>query len=74
MIPTVFANAASVRPALDRPGQVRTLLARSERTPNVGDASRARKRLGWKPQLSFEALVERMVRADLEALQAGARG
>jgi GDPmannose 4,6-dehydratase len=51
-----------------------SLVRARERTPNVGDASRARERLGWEPQLSFEALVERMVRADLEALQASARG
>ena len=40
-----------------------------ERTPNVGDPSRARRELGWEPQLSFEDLIERMVRADLQALQ-----
>lgn len=42
----------------------------SEPTPRVGDASRARERLGWRPTLSFEQLVERMVAADLRALQA----
>jgi GDPmannose 4,6-dehydratase len=42
-----------------------------ERTPNVGDPSRARERLAWEPQLSFEALVERMVRADLRLLERG---
>jgi GDPmannose 4,6-dehydratase len=41
-----------------------------EPTPRVGDASRARERLGWRPRLSFEALIERMVDADLRALKA----
>jgi len=40
-----------------------------ESTPSVGDPTKARKRLGWKPRLSFEQLVERMVRADLRALE-----
>jgi GDPmannose 4,6-dehydratase len=40
-----------------------------EPTPRVGDASRARRRLGWRPALSFEQLVDRMVEFDLRALQ-----
>jgi GDPmannose 4,6-dehydratase len=39
-----------------------------ERTPSVGDPSRARELLGWEPHVSFEALVARMVDADLRAL------
>ena len=31
----------------------------------VGDPSRAREKLGWKPEVSFEQLVEMMVEADL---------
>ena len=38
--------------------------------PPVGDASRARDRLGWRPTLGFEQLIHRMVDADLRALQA----
>jgi GDPmannose 4,6-dehydratase len=34
-----------------------------------GDASKARKRLGWKPKTSFKQLVHLMVDADLEALE-----
>ena len=34
----------------------------------VGDASKARDRLGWQPRLSFHELVELMVDADLERL------
>jgi GDPmannose 4,6-dehydratase len=33
----------------------------------VGDASKARDVLGWKPEVNFEQLVERMVDADVEA-------
>ncbi len=33
-----------------------------------GDASKAQRDLGWKPQVSFEALVEEMVQADIALL------
>jgi GDPmannose 4,6-dehydratase len=32
----------------------------------IGDASKARARLGWKPRLGFRELIEMMVDADLE--------
>jgi GDPmannose 4,6-dehydratase len=35
----------------------------------VGDASKARRMLGWEPRVSFEELIHMMVDADLEALQ-----
>jgi len=38
----------------------------------VGDASKARRVLGWAPRVSFEALIEMMVRADLQRLSSGA--
>jgi GDPmannose 4,6-dehydratase len=40
-----------------RPAEVDTLL---------GDATKARQQLGWEPQVTFEKLVEEMVRADLK--------
>jgi GDPmannose 4,6-dehydratase len=40
----------------------------------VGDASKALRELGWRPETSFEQLVEQMVRADLERLRAFAGG
>jgi GDPmannose 4,6-dehydratase len=45
-----------------------TLVRGPEATLNIGDPSRAREELGWRPQLSFEALVARMVQSDLRAL------
>jgi GDPmannose 4,6-dehydratase len=36
----------------------------------VGDASKARKKLGWEPKVSFRELVEMMVDADVERLTA----
>jgi GDPmannose 4,6-dehydratase len=48
----------------------RKLVRAPERTPSVGDPSKARTQLGWEPQVSFEQLVERMVEADLRELQA----
>src|SRR5438034_6560545 len=47
-------------PALLRPAEVEHL---------VGDASKARRVLGWAPRVSFRELVEMMVRADLDRLQ-----
>jgi GDPmannose 4,6-dehydratase len=41
-------------------------------TPSVGDSSKARERLGWRPRVAFHALVERMVQADLRSLAASA--
>ncbi len=38
----------------------------------IGDASKAKAKLGWEPQTSFEELVRLMVDADLELLASGA--
>jgi len=46
-------------PALLRPAEVELL---------IGDASKAGRVLGWKPQVTFTQLVESMVRGDLERL------
>lgn len=45
-----------------------------ERTPNVGDPAKARRQLGWNPEVSFEELVQRMVEADLRSLEGIAAG
>jgi GDPmannose 4,6-dehydratase len=49
-----------VDPRLLRPAEVDTL---------VGDATKARSRLGWRPRVSFPELVRMMVEADLERLR-----
>lgn len=36
----------------------------------IGDPSKAKRILGWTPETTFEQLVERMVRADVERLRA----
>jgi len=46
-----------IDPRYFRPTEVDTLL---------GDASKARSRLGWKAEISFESLVQDMVQSDLE--------
>lgn len=46
-----------VDPRYFRPTEVDTLL---------GDPSKARDRLGWQPQISFDSLVKEMIAADLE--------
>ena len=48
------------------------LVREPERTANVGDPTLARNVLGWRPELDFEQLVERMVRADLRELEVAA--
>ena len=45
----------SIDPAYFRPSEVDSL---------VGDAGKAREKLGWRPRIGFEALVDEMVDAD----------
>jgi len=47
----------------------RTLFRPAEVHLLCGDASKARRVLGWKPKVSFEELVKMMVEADLERLR-----
>jgi GDPmannose 4,6-dehydratase len=48
------------------------LVRPAEGAPPVGDISRARERLGWQPETSFEAMIEEMLQADLADLRAAA--
>jgi GDPmannose 4,6-dehydratase len=52
-----------IDPKFFRPAEVEHL---------IGDASKAREKLGWEPRTSFEELVNLMVDADVEALRATA--
>ena len=49
-----------VDPQFFRPAEVNHL---------IGDASRARTKLGWKPEISFERMVREMVEADVARLR-----
>jgi len=49
-----------VDPAFVRPAEVDLL---------IGDASKARRVLGWAPKHSFQQLIEMMVDADLEDIK-----
>lgn len=51
----VFVNPADLRPA-----DVDFL---------IGDATKARAKLGWQPTVTFEEMIEKMVQADLAALK-----
>ncbi|MGH7149795.1 MAG: GDP-mannose 4,6-dehydratase, partial [Planctomycetota bacterium] len=64
LVETAFARAGLewnkhvvLDPALLRPAEVDAL---------IGDASKARDRLGWSPKVGFRELVHRMVDADLQ--------
>src|SRR5262249_15474052 len=66
LIQIAFAHAGldwnkyvTVDPSLLRPAEVEHLL---------GDASKARRELGWTPQMNFTQLVEMMVDADIQRL------
>jgi GDPmannose 4,6-dehydratase len=48
-----------VDPSLKRPAEVEHL---------IGDASKAKRQLGWEPEVSFEKLIRMMVDADLALL------
>ncbi|CAN5374729.1 GDP-mannose 4,6-dehydratase [soil metagenome] len=50
-------------PALVRPAEVDLL---------IGDPAKAKKQMGWVPEMTFEQLVTRMVKADLERLSTNA--
>ncbi len=49
-----------IDPRYFRPTEVESLL---------GDASKAKKQLGWEPKISFSQLVEEMIKEDLEIAQ-----
>lgn len=53
-------TVVKIDPRYFRPTEVETLL---------GDASKAREKLGWSAETSFESLVKEMVDADLETAQ-----
>jgi GDPmannose 4,6-dehydratase len=50
----------AIDPAYFRPTEVETLL---------GDATKAREKLGWVPKINFHALVKEMVHADLKSAE-----
>lgn len=52
----------SVNPEFFRPAEVEVL---------IGDASKAREKLGWSPKVGLEELAEMMVRSDIDALARG---
>lgn len=54
-----WQNYVRTDPQYERPVEVDLL---------IGDASKAKKQLGWKPKTTFQSLVELMVKADIEAL------
>lgn len=57
-----YRNHVETDPSLLRPAEVNHL---------KGDASNAHRDLGWKPTVSFEELVQRMVDADVDRIRKG---
>ncbi len=67
LVETAFGSAGLdwkkyvvIDPALFRPAEVEHL---------VGNASKAREKLGWAPQVSFEEMIRRMVERDLRLVE-----
>ena len=54
-----YNNKAIIKvdPAYFRPAEVESLL---------GDATKAKRKLGWKPKITFEKLIKEMIKNDLE--------
>jgi GDPmannose 4,6-dehydratase len=69
-----LAECAFARVGLDWEDYVRVddefVRGRAELHDLVGDASKARERLGWRPEVSFEGLVHMLVDADVARLRA----
>jgi GDPmannose 4,6-dehydratase len=66
-----LADAAFSHLGLDASDYVRVdeaLVRGAEAVPLIGDPSRARERLGWRPEIGFDELIGRMVDADLREL------
>jgi GDPmannose 4,6-dehydratase len=66
-----FADIAFAHAGLEAGDYVKTdpkFLRPAEVDHLVGTAAKAREKLGWKPRVSFQELVEMMVDADLERL------
>jgi GDPmannose 4,6-dehydratase len=57
-----FERYVTIDPSFVRPAEVDHL---------IGDAGKAERDLGWKPQTSFEELIRLMTRTDLELLAPG---
>jgi GDPmannose 4,6-dehydratase len=69
LVEVAFAHAG-----LDPSGLVRIderYLRPAEVEHLVGDASKAREKLGWTPRTSFEEMIHRMVDSDLDLLERG---
>ena len=56
------ADHVEIDPRFLRPAEVEHL---------IGDATKAKEKLGWEPRTSFDELVKLMVDADLELLASG---
>ena len=62
--------------ALDQHGKVRIRVNKSFYRPTeiyevIGDSSKAKRELGWTPEVTFEELVERMVQEEITVLTSG---
>jgi len=55
-----YNDYVKIDPQFYRPAEVELL---------VGDAARARVKLGWKPTVTFARLIQEMVRSDLDSMK-----
>jgi GDPmannose 4,6-dehydratase len=71
-----LVTAAFAHVGLDPADHVRVdpaFVRAPEATPPVGDPTRARRVLGWEPEIGFAEMIARMVQADLDELRTGSR-
>jgi GDPmannose 4,6-dehydratase len=69
-----FVEAAFAAAGLSSEGRLRAdpaFVRPQDPTQPLGDAAKAARELGWRPQISFEAMIGQMLEADLQELQAG---
>lgn len=69
-VDTAFA-AVGIEDGRDRIISDPALLRPADVPETRGDPSRARNQLGWEPQVSFDDVVESMVRTDVQRLETG---
>lgn len=67
----LFSESELTRPSFVQPGNIVVAIDQAYYRPTevdllIGDATKARQKLGWEPKIKFNELVKIMIKADLE--------